>query len=236
MSSKVCFNFRTKQCSILKSIFSNFEKISIIGRASIVKLSTVELKLKTITNLSKMKQSDPDFPSELEKMSDVLTICATAGKDLVSAVDLAIKSYYAVGQNVDNRKLCSAWLQRGLKDIEKYGESIDNEAVLTHYKLLRTLSHKIDISLILTKYGLINSNIQNWIDTIKMIDRKTVGSLFMQLFSMSGLIKRTINKALVDVCALIDHIALPKVYLELMEIWISSSPIPADNVSFIIGK
>jgi hypothetical protein len=73
-----------------------------ICNTSIVKLQSDAVKLKTVTRLLQMNQSDSSFTTELEAMSDVLKITDDPGL-MVAAVDLAIKSYYFTGLKIEKR-------------------------------------------------------------------------------------------------------------------------------------
>ena len=72
------------------------------------------------------------------------------------------------------------------------------------------------------------------VDKLPELNRKTTVKLFLQLFSKQNVSKIDIDAALCDWCTIIG-LNTSKLYLELMQIWISASPIPVENVTFAIG-
>lgn len=133
------------------------------------------------------------------------------------------------------RDVCDMWLKRGLADIDLFIETIKHPEVHNGYLKLKNLSFKIETAIILSKYGLMTLNVQNWIEKTEILDRQKLLNLFIQLFEIPNSHKVSINNALHD-CALMAGLQIAKFYADLLKHWISAFPIPADNVSFLIGK
>jgi len=149
--------------------FSNYNKILPITQSSIVCLKPSEVRVKLTRNISTMRQSDPAFPVELSKMSEILQISPEADDStkLKQALVLLI-CYFSLGQVIENPQLRRDWLRRGIKEMEKcvnmkYADCAD---LKRNYAQMLTMSNKIEMTLVLTKYGLINANIRNWIEKV----------------------------------------------------------------------